>query len=239
MSGADPREIGVEAAGDEAGFSAVRSVWGRVAGRRFAAGDLEGLLCALEGHWLPGSFPAEMARALNVERRRRGGDGSMPEPLELSAIDGWPTTDRIDGVLPLRVPTPCDARFAADELLAEAVRLELGGGVRDREALRSELALAFLALLHRRPIATSHGMQIIPLLSCPATTLLLRGELPLGGKVTLWVSPLIGAEWCEFDPGTTAYHDTLELVRGDGGGLTIRAGTERLARRPESWTFRL
>jgi len=225
--------------------ASIQALWQKFAGLHFEEGDLAELLLALDKLLRTGTLAAELARALNEESLSPEAD---PEPaaLRLEGITELPKTERIDGILPLTIPVPSDVRWPADELFAEAERLGLSIPAQDRGRMRDELALAYLALLHDRPLVSSHRLPIRLYASCPGAStdqtegsLMLLARLPLGGTATIFFSHLPAAEHCDFAPAATEHIDRLALRRRPNGELLLAEGKNRPYTRVDRWTFRL
>ena len=222
-----------------------QKIWHRIARRQFTDGDLPAFLLSMHKKWQPGTLAAEFARALLAESNSRELDPE-PEALNLADVEHLPKTTRIDGILPLTIPVPGHAHWPADELLTEAARLRLMPAPEDHQRTRDELALAYLALLHRRPLNSTHRLAIMPHVACPQSatsrpgnTLVLLGELPLGGAVTLFFSSFLAEDRCSFAPSAAEHFDRLKLQRTSAGKLTLTEGAPRPHKPREKWTFRL
>ena len=150
-----------------------RTLWKKIAAGDLSGGDLTHLLLALWKKWQPGTLAAELARALLAEANSREPEPE-PEALFLAEIESLPKTERIDGVLPLSIPVPADLGRLADELVEEALRLKLGSP--PSEEAREELTIAFLPLLHRRPLVSSHRLPILMYAACPLSATSRPGE---------------------------------------------------------------
>ena len=215
-----------------------RTLWGKITDHTFVEGELEALLLAVWKKWQPGTLAAELSRALLDESASAEPD---PEPaaLALAEIEHLPKTSRIGGILPLAIPVPVDAHWMSDELIDEAARLKLGRLADDRDRMRDEIALAHLSLLHRRPITSTHRLDITATLASPGPALLLLGKLPLGGTVTLFTSSLETSRRCLVERASVEHHSRFKLHRGGSGELRLAPGKPRPSKRKDKWTFRL
>lgn len=192
-------------------------IWNTINSPRHAAGHLGALLVELANKWQPGTLAAELARALVSEQRPRD-PVRPPAPLILENLTNLEKTRRIDGILPLTVPSPNHIGRCVSELVSEATRLDLGPPPDDE----TELTLALLTLLHRRSLVTDNRLRIELTLACPGGTLLVLGQLPLGGRTTIAVTSIDPHLHCNFDPADAVYLDHLTLNRTPNGILTLQ-----------------
>jgi hypothetical protein len=180
------------------------------------------LLRARVAKWRPGSFVAEFACVLVAEEKEpaRG-----RQRLEVRNLTSLPTTRRIDGIMPLTLPLTGDIERIVGEFLDECERLvvplpEAGGF----DKLRAEIALCYLAHLHRRKLRLDFGLDMVLELQCPVSSfgtcreeMLLMGRLPFGGNAVLFYSALRGSAWCD-EPPPDIRHATGYSARRDGEG---------------------
>lgn len=193
--------------------------WRKFRSRRFDSTDLEEFLEAGHSTFDPRSFAGQFGRLLVCERIERK---QLPLPLE-EAVN-LPTTRRIDGILPLLIPSCRNVDFLVGELLEEGDRNGLPYPTADRiDAFRSEVALCYLAVLHRRFLRTTQRLQIEMKVECPHSALSgrkeqfsLMGTLPLGGIVTLFTSHLRATEWTDLDPAAPGHARALVARRREG-----------------------
>lgn len=192
------------------------ALWQTINSPAHTAGHLEALLLALAAKWQPGTLAAELARALNSELRPRD-PTPTPAPIFLDNLTNLEKTRRIDGILPLTVPSPNNIAPSVAELIRETGRLDLGQSPDDD----TELTLALLTLLHRRSLITNNNLSIELTLACPGDSLLILGNLPLGGRTTIALTSIDPTTHCAFNPADIIYLDRLTLQRTAAGILTL------------------
>jgi len=187
------------------------------------------LLRARAAKWRPGTFVAEFARVLLAEEKdpARG-----RQRIDVGQLTRLPMTRRIDGIMPLTVPVSGDIERLVGEFLDECERLVIP--LPEDRDLRAEVALCYLAHLHRRKLRLDFGLDMVLELQCPVSSfgtcreeMLLTGRLPFGGNAVLFYSALHGSKWCDEPPpdirhasGYTAERDAqgrLRLVARDVG----------------------
>ena len=214
-------------------MSEARARWSRFAAGDFDGDDLPALLRALSAKWQPGTLAAELGRALAEGAE---GDADERSPISIEAWESIPKTGRIDGILPLTIPSPTNLGLSVLELREEIARLEIGSpGAGDDD----EIGLAILALLHDRPLVTDHRLALRLYIDCPADSLMLMGRLPLGGTVSIFTSA-IGPDRAAELPGSALRHvERSEARRDRAGKLRLDPLPPREGPRPETWTFRL
>jgi len=166
--------------------------------------------------WRPGTLAAELARALASEQRPKE-PVPAPAPILLENITTIDKTQRIDGILPLIVPSPNHIGPSVTELIAEADRLDLGPAPEDD----TELTLALLAILHRRSLVTNAQLAIELTLACPAEHFMVLGLLPLGGRTTIALTSVEAGVHGDFTPSDVIFLDRLTLSRDSSGHLQL------------------
>jgi len=146
--------------------------WTKFRSRRFGSADLESFLKAGHTTFDPKSFAGQLGRLFiheQIAKKRLA--------LPLAEATNLPTTQRIDGILPLLIPSCRNIDFLVSELLEEADRNGLPYPTADRiDAFRAELGLCYLALLHRRFLRTNQRLEIEMRTECPHSALSGRKE---------------------------------------------------------------
>ena len=174
--------------------------------------------------WEPGTWTAEIARILAVdyEVTKSPGMRGKLEPLVLRNMSEVPQTERIDGVISLKIPKPLNASTLVVNLCDQVVRLKLGAFPEAGSLARREIEICLLALLHRRRLVTDHHLKLEIYVSCPqgsdgkfGKTLHLAADLPFGGRVTIFHTGLSALEACNFPPQGASYARGLSTIRDD------------------------
>ena len=186
----------------------------------------EDLLLNFRYGWTEGTLAAECARVLQAEEKRQH---IRPELLDFRHVDSLPLTKRFDGMIHLWVPIAKNVSDFADEILAEAFRLELPLPSRERlDELRRAISLCYFAFLHGRSVRIDLGMRMELKLSCPTSPTggtrkqpLLLGHLPFGGTSTT-----LKTEWSANELLTVPGHEVqycprLQAHRDDSGLLML------------------
>ncbi len=202
--------------------------WQPFADGTFDADSLEKLLREIHLKWTPGTFAFEYARVLVNESKQPPG-ALRRLPLDLGEITSHPKTQRIDGIMPLEILVARDIVFLAEELIEEADRLDLPiPGSENIERFRSEIALCYFALLHRRSFRLDFNLPMELELQCPQSPsslprdeFLLMGNLPLGGRSTVFYSSMKCPEHSGIRPAAVEHAASLTTRRDNSGRLRI------------------
>jgi len=185
------------------------------------------LLRARAAKWRPGTFVAEFARVLVAEEKEpaRG-----RRRIDVRGLTHLPMTRRIDGIMPLTIPVAGDIERLAGEFLNECERLAVA--LPGSERLRAEVALSYLAHLHRRKLRLDFGLDMELELQCPVSSfgqcreeMLLMGRLPFGGNAVLFYSALRGSAWSD-EPPPDIRHAAGYTARRDGEGRLRLVATD-------------
>ncbi len=178
--------------------------------------------------WRPGTFVAEFARVLVAEEKEPS-RGS--QRIDVQNLTRLPTTRRIDGIMPLTLPLTGDIERLVSEFLDECGRLIVPlPEERGFDGLRAEIALCYLAHLHRRKFRLDFGLDMVLELQCPVSSfgicreeMLLMGRLPFGGNAVLFYSSLRGSIWCDDPPEDIRHAASYRAERDTEGRLRLRA----------------
>jgi hypothetical protein len=210
-----------------------RPDWDEVLAYRFDSASFEELLRAYGCRFDPGGLAAELGKVLDREWLKR-----LPMAILLEELTKLPVTTRIDGILPFRIPQPVDVFQSADTLLDELKRMrytvpEFG---EELVRMRSELALCFLAALHRREFQIDHRLRMRVQVECPYSptcgrkdSLMLMGYLPFGGRITIFYSNLSASKWLGVPGCEVEYESALTAVRDEGRLKLVPAGKTALS----------
>ena len=156
-------------------------------------------------------------------------DPDIPvQPLVLEAIETWPFTTRIDGIMPLKIPVANDVVLPLYRFLDD---LEMVGFDRadpdSEDRVLQELSLCLFAWLHQRPLQSDYGMMIELTTQCPSSAMAAKedlsvmGCLPNGGRITVFVSSLKAATWTTLPPASIEHCDHLRAGRDESGHLLL------------------
>ncbi len=212
-------------------MNAEKLAWSRIRQRCFDSQDVElmlRLVCAGAR-----SFSGRFGEYLRADRDKEWALSpmgiTMPVQLRLSDFSEWECTRRVDGVVPCNVPLAREIGWLVRDFLEtlEDKGLRLPAAWEEDPRWQDQLSLCWLALLHGRELELSTGMPCRLVAECVCGSsgrqkreISLMGYLPMGGRITIFFSPLAGME-C-FDPP--------ELAGGYARGLRAqrRGGTVRL-----------
>ncbi len=200
------------------------SLWQEISRGNTSKRLVADFLRAGSARWEPGTWIFELARVLGVEHELENSSGmrGKPEPLVLAKLTEVPQTQRIDGIISLKIPKPLDVSILVESLCDQVLRLKLGSFPEADSRVRCELEICLLALLHRRNLLTDHHLRLELYVSCPqgsngkfAKTLHLAADLPLGGRITIFHTGLHAEESCAFPPQGACYAKCLRTIRDD------------------------
>ena len=198
------------------------SLWQEISEGNASKSIVAEFLRSGSARWEPGTWMAELGRILEVEHEIESSPGmrGKPEPIVLKKLTQVPQTERIDGIISLRIPKPLNASSLVENVCDQVVRLKLGAFLEADSLARRELEICLLALLHRRRLLTDHHLGLELYVSCPqgsdgkfGKTLHLAADLPLGGRVTIFHTGLAAREACSFPPQGASYAKRLLTTR--------------------------
>ena len=208
-------------------MSEIESKWKAIAEGAASSELLADFLRSGAARWEQGTWIAELARVYRVEHELAEAPGmrSKPEPLVLKHLSEVEQTERVDGILSLKVPRPLTSATLVETLCDQVVRLQLGEYPEEGSLVRRELEICLLALLHRRVLLTDHRLGLELYVVCQqgsdgkfAKKLHLAADLPLGGRFTVFHTGLSSVESCAFPPQGASYAKQLRTTR-DGEGM--------------------